>query len=523
MTSQARESRADSLKDTHLKVFHPDNQAVAEIDNTKNAAKQKETTAQLHLVDEKGERTPITPIHTIGESQKIVNEEAGGLLLGGLRKISSLGAAIVAAFATVAGLVFPEKHIIRKWLDTLSSGFARGAIGLGNATSAVDAGKDHKIPMAMAQGGSLLTALFAPRKDMTTDRGFFIGAYNTLPALETVHGKVHYDGLQDYLVTNWNALKTIFKQFLKNPMGLFDPNQKGPLGALTGIAMSVSTLLYMLTGFKIFATGRNALGMVVELEKVKPQHLKEGRAQYAASGYLMMAGSAANLLSQYAGKYSSSLINLNFLLNALGNERSAAALQANEPAKIGSPISFMGMITKNLQSMFSFGREAAQVLEKAQPVILKKENQSAVVQQTVQKQVQAMNGNGASNGASERLRAFTVPKASVRVIENKAATKSDSVAAPQAHVPVPDRLHADIQHTATNVMGSKTTNAPVVEVKPRGSEPIKSRGEYDSNARGSVPIHKDRGSEPNGRGSAAPLSTPSKINQASNTLVLNLK
>lgn len=390
--SPSIESRANSSigspASPQLQVFNPEDKAA----QATNSANQKETQAKLHVVSQQGDRTPA-PIKTIAQAQKESTLTVGSLM-SVVRSILSLASAGLSATAMAAVTVLPKDSRLRKFIETWASCLARVSIGIvSGVTGAVDAIKDGKPGLAIAQIGDVVTSLVAPIVDMTNYRGLPIGMYNALPALETMHGKVQYDSVSDYFKTNWGACKQMFTKLKANPLILFDPSQKGAIGFWSGAAMSVTSLLYMLTGAKIFATARNALGISVEAEKAKPLHLREGRGRYAASGYLMMGGSAANIASQYTKSGSAFWSYANLLMNALGKERFNAALQANEPAKIGAPITFGQMVTNTVKNMFSLGREADKVLQKAQPVILKMKDQSEQVQVEVQKQVQAMNGN----------------------------------------------------------------------------------------------------------------------------------
>ncbi len=436
------------------------------------------TKPELHHANRNTEK-PKTPI-TIERANQLSKRTVSSML-GDLRKFCNLAAAAFCASAAIMVKILPESSPIRKSVENGASGFARLAIGvISGATGAVDAIKSGKHLLAGAQIGDAITSVVSPINDMTNHRGLWIGAYNALPALETIHGKVTYTNFQDYLKTNWTALQSISAKFLKNPLGLFDPQQKGELGVISGIAMSVSSLLYMLTGLKFFATTRNVLGMTVEGEKLKSKHLAEGRGRYAASGYLMMAGSAANIMSQYSKSNSGLWSYVNLFFNALGKDRYQAALRANEPAKINSPITFKDMVVSSLSNMFRFGKETEAVLNIARPMLVKIEDQPIAVQ----KQVQAATKNGVSNnlGSMSRVKASPSVRTAVPVM-NKVASKVEVVApkvakAPMIHHKVPKANLIGLDHVRTRASNElnvreakpafqpKPINIPTISIRP---------------------------------------------------------
>ncbi len=455
MPSPTVEARADSplgsRPESKLQVqdTNSESKLSTEVAATNNA---------LHLANKNETTAPV--IRTIEQAHKD-STLTFGLMSYGLRKILSVSATVLCAGAAASVVILPENNSIRKLLETWAGHLARLSIGIASgATGAVDAFRDGKPLLAAAQLGDVVTSIMSPIKNMTNYRGLPIGLYNVLPALETIHGKATYANYTDYFTTNWNTLKIIFKDLLKNPFALFDSNKKGELGVVSGAAMSISSLLYMLTGLNIFATARNTLGIAVEAEKVKSIHLEQGRGRYAGSGCAMMAGSAANIVSEYSsGSNSTFWSYINLLLNAVGKERFQAALQANEPAKIGPSLTFTDMLTRNLKNIFSFGKEAEAVLRKAEPILLKKEQQSEVVQ----KQVQAVsNHNGVSSGARPviRDRSSISSRRIAAPVMNRVATKAETSLAParvEASAPVRVEARSPSQVEARGVQASNTS------------------------------------------------------------------
>ncbi len=348
-------------------------------------------------------------LKTIAEAQKESTRSIGSML-GDMRKLCNLVAAGLCFSAAIMVKVLPEKNHLRKFAEDWAGHFARLAIGvIGGATGARDALQAGKPLLAGAQIGDALTSLIAPLKEMTNYRGLWIGAYNALPALETIHGKVAYENTSDYLRTNWDTFTSTLAKIARNPLGLLDPSKKGELGIVSGLAMSTCSVLYMITGIKAFATIRDGFGMTVEGEKIKPKHLAEGRGRYAASGYLMMAGSAANIKSKYAGKDTLFWSYLNLALNSVGKMFYLDALQANEPAIIAEPITFMEMVSRSMKNFFNFGKKTEQVLKNTQPILLKVEDQPEALRaqvRAVQLETKPSNGNSWS---VPRIRSYARP------------------------------------------------------------------------------------------------------------------
>ncbi len=371
-------------------------------------------------------KTETSPpvIRTIKEAENLSKRTVSSMLGDG-RKFFDVGAAVLNAAAAATNFL-PEGHFVRKTLMIWAAASAKLGNSVSDATGAIDAIKSGRPFQAAAQIGNTVTFLPSPIQDMITNQGLFMGLGTALPALETLHGKVTYTNFQDYLMTNWGAFKSILTKFSKNPMSLFDLKDKASLGVFSGIARSLSTLLYKLTGLKFFATTSDVFAMTGAMEQVKPIHLEAGRGRYAAAGWLRMASSAANIMSQYSKSKTGLAFYAAQILNAFSNDRFQAALRSNEPAKNNSSISFVDMLKTSIKYMFTFGRETKEVLRRAQPLLLKVKDQSPIVQ----KQVQAVTKNGMSSNlgstsraktnVSARMRETVVPVNRAAAVETKA-------------------------------------------------------------------------------------------------------
>ncbi len=371
-----------------------------------NAAPQttdRETLQTHHLAPNGNGKHTKTIAEAEQESSKTLTS-----LLADVRRGCNLLAAGFCLTAAVMVKVLPEKNPARKFVEDWAAHFARLAIGMiGGATGAVDAIRSGKPLLAGAQIGDAITSVIAPLKEMTNYRGLWVGAYNALPSLETIHGKGSYKGVGDYVRTNWEALKSTLSRIVSNPWGLFDPRQKGELGVVSGLAISICSALYIATGIKAFASLRDVFGITVEGEKAKPQHLKEGRGRYAMSGYLMMAGSAANIQSKYSPKNSLVWSYINLAFNAIGKMFYLDSLQAQEPASIGKPLTFQKMLHNSFKNLFSFGKQTREVLEEIQPTLLKIEDQPEALRQQVKVIQEGRQAERWSSGGGSRVRTYS--------------------------------------------------------------------------------------------------------------------
>lgn len=307
-------------------------------------------------------------IKTMGE---IENEQKKTLqyMLIDARKIIHLITSGICAVTSFAAKFLPESSGIRRSLEQTSSMLARLAIGIISGISgAFDAFKDGKHLLGWSQIGDAITTLIAPTEEITNYRGLWVGAYNMLPALETIEGKSQYAGFADNLTSTLSALKKTANNLMRNPAALFDPQSSGSLGVVTGALTSLCSGIYMLTGIRAFASARDALGMGVETEKLKSVHYKAGRSQYIASGWTMLLGSAANMVSKFTDGTTKKFWSYwNLAANAIGKLFYLDALQSNEPTRHQAPIGFGEMITNTLREAFNWGKETKASIERAQP------------------------------------------------------------------------------------------------------------------------------------------------------------
>ncbi|MDA0772916.1 MAG: hypothetical protein O3C63_08240 [Cyanobacteria bacterium] len=286
-----------------------------------------------------------------------------------LRKIVHLVTSVVCGVTSFTSRLLPEQSKLKLALNTSSTWLAKLAIGVvSGASGAVDAFKDGKYLLGISQIGDAITTVLAPTKEITNYRGLWIGAYNALPALETIEGKSKYLNFNDNVQTTWRAFKQACSELKANPAAIFDRQRSGMLGLVTGALTSASSLMYMLTGAKAFASIRDAVGMGVELEKLKSIHYEAGRGRYIASGWTMLFGSAANMISKYAGKGQEFWSYLNLSANAIGKLFYLDALQNNEPARRQDPITLKEIFNNTLKESLNWGKETRASIERAQPI-----------------------------------------------------------------------------------------------------------------------------------------------------------
>lgn len=312
----------------------------------------------------------LAPIKTFADIEAEQKKTLRYMLID-VRKIIHLVTSSVCALTAVASGLLSEKNNTRIFLEKASTGLAKLAIGvISGISGAVDAFKDGKYLLALSQIGDAVTTVVSPAEEITNYRGVWVGAYNALPALETIEGKSKYESLGDNVKTTWSAFKRALVEIKESPGSIVDPARSGMLGVLTGTLTTISSLLYMITGAKVFASMRDLLGMGVEVEKLKSTHYEAGRSKYIASGWTMLAGSAANMASKYTDKGKDFWSYLNLSANAIGKLFYLDALQSNEPARHQDPVTFKEVIKNTLNDAFDWGKETRASLERSQPTVI---------------------------------------------------------------------------------------------------------------------------------------------------------
>ena len=495
--SPSIESRANSSigspASPQLQVFNPESQTVSEI----NPVKQKETQAKLH--------TPIQTIAKAASGKSLVSASLSDA--HSLASKFSAMACFVAAFATK---VLPKDSALLKTVTRVADASAKLAIaGVGTGRGIYDAIINGKPLIALAQVLNGVVSILVPTNQMTNARGAPIGFLNAFQASEMFengkYAKVRYDGIGDHLNHQLQAWKAIAKQLRANPLAIFDLSQKGLVGAGVGGLMVLATTAYAVTRpisktvSDWFAGFRDMLGAFVEVEGLKKVHFKEGRVNLISKSTKFSLGSVLNLLSKVNPANAKFFSLLNLGLNASGNGDQMDSFAMNEQNHIGKSVYLMNVVTNGLKSMVRFKSNIHEQLEKAQPVILKMEDQSPTVQAEVKKQVQAMNGHrdmstslGGTTRSSRSLaqsRTLSVAPAAVPAVAAPAAVTKAKTATPvvRAEVsrPIRQTLSPGISRTNLEVRRStppviSRTFAPITIAPratiPRASTPAVSKG-----------------------------------------------
>ncbi|MDD9898570.1 MAG: hypothetical protein OXU45_06180 [Candidatus Melainabacteria bacterium] len=416
-------------------------------------------------------------IKTMGEIESEQKKTLQYMLVDA-RKIVHLVTSGVCAVTSFASQLLPESSGVRQSLEGTSSMLAKLAIGiLSGISGAYDAFKDGKHLLGWSQIGDAITTMIAPTEEITNYRGLWVGAYNLLPALETIEGKSQYLGFGDNLRSTWSAFKKTARELISKPASLWDPSKSGMLGVVTGLFTSMCSALYMATGIKAFASARDMLGMGVETEKLKSVHYQAGRNQYIASGWTMLVGSAANMISKFAeGGNKAFWSYWNLAANAIGKLFYLDALQNNEPARRQVPVDFSEMVSKTMRQAFDWGKETRASLERAQPhaiqdteiadrVVELKEEEARVRQEISSKR------SSTSSSAGSRSYRFS-PSRSVGRSSSKAATVKSKASVPKAKVSGTKRGKPAAVKQAPKSRTTKTTRPKsVVRASSAGMKP----------------------------------------------------
>lgn len=352
-----------------------------------------------------------------------------------LRKIVHLVTSVVCGVTSFTSRLLPEQSKLKLALNASSTWLAKLAIGVvSGASGAVDAFKDGKYLLAISQIGDAITTVLAPTKEITNYRGLWIGAYNALPALETIEGKSKYLNFNDNVQTTWRAFKQACSELKANPAAIFDRQRSGMLGLVTGVLTSASSLMYMITGAKTFASIRDAVGMGVELEKLKSIHYQAGRGRYIASGWTMLFGSAANMISKYSTKGQEFWSYLNLSANAIGKLFYLDALQNNEPARHQDPITLKEIFNNTLRESFNWGKETRASIERAQPIQIEAPKIAERIDEIQEAQKEkarlAREESIRRPRASRRASGFSKPSAPVAKAPSVAKPKANTVTQP---------------------------------------------------------------------------------------------
>lgn len=174
---------------------------------------------------------------------------------------------------------------------------------------------------AFSNFGDNLVAAFAKRSVAYLIRGLVVGGYTLANSLSILNDKYEFDSFEDHVRNIKDGLIKSVKLLFSNPIKNLVSSETGLLGTVSAFLMGLGPILWKLfDSEKLGATVRDLGGALIDLERLKPGHLKAKpkRLFYFLSGASYIFGTTSDYLSKWFPKKRKILVTLNIIADCLG-------------------------------------------------------------------------------------------------------------------------------------------------------------------------------------------------------------